>query len=232
MPELFGPVHEATLRVLARNDVAVCLPRGQTCCGALHVHDGEVNKAKALARKNILAFEGDGADYIVVNAAGCGAALKEYGHLLQDDPVFAARALAFSRRVVDISEFLDQLGVVAPEHPVRARVAYDDPCHLLHGQGIKAAPRNLLRRIPGLELVEPRDAERCCGSAGIYNIMHPDMAGRILDEKVSNLARTGASIVATGNPGCMLQIELGLRARRVPAEVVHPIELLDRAYGR
>ncbi len=232
MPEIFGPVHDATLRVLEKNDVSVCLPSRQACCGALHLHDGEMAGALDLARRNIDAFENDGADYIVVNAAGCGAMLKEYGQLLKDDPVYAGRARAFSARVKDIAEFLDTFGINRDMTPLKLKVTYDDPCHLLHGQGIRQAPRNLLRSIPGLELVELQDADRCCGSAGIYNLTHPDMAARILEEKIANILKTGAEVVATGNPGCMLQIGAALRERGLSVEVVHPIELLDRAYRR
>jgi Fe-S oxidoreductase len=232
MPELFGPVHEASVRVLRHNDVSICSPAGQTCCGALHLHEGELQLALALARKNIDAFEEDGADFLVVNAAGCGAMLKEYGELLKDDPDYAGRAARFSERVRDISEFLDELGIRGEMGEVRARVAYDDPCHLLHGQGIRNAPRNLLRSIPGLELVELRDSDRCCGSAGIYNITHPVMASAILADKIDNLSKTGADIVASGNPGCLLQIRQGLKAARIRMETAHPVELLDRAYQR
>ncbi len=230
MPELFGQVQEATLRVLRRNEVSVCSPTRQACCGALHLHDGEMKGALELARRNIDAFENDEADYVVVNAAGCGAMLKEYGHLLRDDPAYAARARAFSARVKDIAEFLALLGIATDMAPLNLRVTYDDPCHLLHGQGIKEAPRNLLKSIPGLELVELTDADRCCGSAGVYNITQPEMSARILEDKIANIERTGARVVATGNPGCMLQIQAGLRARNLAVTVVHPVELLDRAY--
>jgi glycolate oxidase iron-sulfur subunit len=231
MPELFGPVHEATVRVLQRNQVAVCSPPRQTCCGALHLHDGEMEMARQLARRNIEAFERDGADFIVINAAGCGAMLKDYGHLLADDPVYASRAHEFSRRVMDISEYLDSIGLDTRLGPLDVKVTYDDPCHLLHGQGIKAAPRNLLRSIPGLQLVELREADRCCGSAGIYNLIHPEMSARIAEDKIANIARTGAPIVASGNPGCLMQINQALRAKNLPVKAVHPIELLDRAYA-
>lgn len=230
MPELFGPVHEATIRVLRRQGLSVGMPRHQTCCGALHLHMGDLETTRRLARSNIEAFEKEGAGVIVVNAAGCGAILKEYGALLADDPAFAPRARAFSRRVRDISEFLDALGIERPMERVELKVTYDDPCHLLHGQGVKAAPRNLLRAIPGIQLVELRDADRCCGSAGIYNITQPEMAARILDEKIGNIIRSGAQVVASGNPGCLLQLRAGLRAKNLPTRVVHPIELLDQAY--
>ncbi len=230
MPELFGSVHEATVRVLGRNDASVCSPSRQTCCGALHLHDGEKILAQELARKNIDAFEQCGADFVIVNAAGCGAMLKEYGQLLQDDPAYAGRAGAFSQKVKDIAEYLDSIGPDPKMGRLEMRVTYDDPCHLLHGQGIKAAPRNLLKTIPGLEIIELRDADRCCGSAGIYNITHPELAGRILDDKIANIARTGAQVVATGNPGCLLQIGMGLRAKNLSMQVLHPIEILDLAY--
>ncbi len=230
MPELFGPVHEATVRVLKHNRVSICNPSRQTCCGALHLHDGELKMALELARRNIDAFEYDGADFIVVNAAGCGAMLKEYGYLLRDDPLYAERARAFSERVKDISEFLMNIGIEKDMGTLNLKVTYDDPCHLLHGQGIKADPRSILRSIPGLDLVELPDADRCCGSAGVYNIMQPELANRILDSKIDNIAQTGAQVIATGNPGCLLQIQNGLRARGQPGQVLHPIELLDQAY--
>jgi glycolate oxidase iron-sulfur subunit len=230
MPELFGPVHEATVRVLERNGVAVCLPRTQTCCGALHLHAGERDLARDLARRNIAAFEADGADAVVTNAAGCGAMLKEYGHLLADDPAYGERARVFSRRVRDVSELLDELGIDRTMGRLGVKATYDDPCHLLHGQGIKAAPRRLLNSIPGLELVELAEADRCCGSAGIYNLTHPEMSARILADKIANIARSGAEVVATGNPGCLMQIRQGLREKGLAIEAVHPIELLDRAY--
>jgi glycolate oxidase iron-sulfur subunit len=229
MPELFGPVHEATARVLQRSGVSVVIPPRQTCCGALHLHAGDLETARRLARRNIAVFEQEPDAAVVVNAAGCGAILKEYPELLAGDPEYAPRAAAFSRRVLDISEFLDQVGIVKNLARLEVKVAYDDPCHLLHAQGIKAAPRNLLRAIPGLQLVELRDADRCCGSAGIYNLTHPEMSARILDEKIANIIRSGAQVVATGNPGCLLQIQNGLRARNLPIRVVHPIELLDQA---
>jgi Fe-S oxidoreductase len=230
MPELFGPVHEATVRVLERNDIRVCRPRRQTWCGALHLHAGEAELARALARRNIDAFERDGASTVVTNAAGCGAMLKEYGHLLERDPEYAPRARAFSARVRDVSEYLDQIGLSSPPGRLPLKATYDDPCHLLHGQGIKAAPRNLLRSIPGLELVELREADRCCGSAGIYNLTQPEMSARILAAKAANLERTGAQVVASGNPGCLMQLAQGIRARGLPMQAAHPIELLDRAY--
>ncbi len=157
--------------------------------------------------------------------------LKEYGQLLAGDPDFAQRALEFSRRVQDVSEYLDDCGIHKDMERVEAKVAYDDACHLLHAQGIQEAPRNLLRAIPGIQLVELRDADRCCGSAGVYNILQPEMAARLLDEKIDNITRSGADIVASGNPGCLLQIQAGINSRKLPIKVAHPIELLAQAYS-
>jgi glycolate oxidase iron-sulfur subunit len=231
MPVLFGPVHEATLRVLRHHGISIGLPARQACCGAVHLHAGDLETTRKLARRNIEAFEKESDAAIVVNAAGCGAMLKEYDELLADDPAYAQRARAFSGRVRDISEFLDDIGINRAMERLDLKVTYDDPCHLLHAQGIKAAPRNLLHAIPGLQIVELREADRCCGSAGIYNITQPEMAARILDEKIANIIRSGAQVVTTGNPGCLLQIQAGLRAKNLPTRVVHPIELLDQAYS-
>ncbi len=230
MPELFGPVNEATVRVLERNGVLLCSPPRQTCCGALHLHDGELDVALDLARKNIDAFEGDGADHIVVNAAGCGVMLKEYGFLLRDDSDYANRARAFSRRVKDVTEFLDWIGIDKDMGRLELKVTYDDPCHLIHGQRIKDPPRSLLEAIPGVQLIDLTDADRCCGSAGIYNITHPEMSAKILAEKLDRILESGADVVASGNPGCLLQISQGLHSRNVPLRTAHPVELLDEAY--
>jgi Fe-S oxidoreductase len=232
MPEIFGPVHEATVRVLRRNGFDVEFPRRQSCCGALHLHDGDLEAARRLARKNILSFENAESLPIVVNSAGCGASLKEYGEWLAGDPQFASRARDFCRRVRDISDFMDTVGMDRNLGRLDLKVAYDDPCHLLHAQKIKSAPRNLLKSIPGLELVDLRDADRCCGSAGIYNLVHPDMSERILDDKIANILRSGAQVVATGNPGCMLQIQSGLRRKHLSIRVAHPVELLDQSYEK
>lgn len=231
MPEIFGPVHEATVRVLQRQGVHVEMPPRQKCCGALHLHMGDVESARRLARRNIEVFGDKASGAIIVNAAGCGAMLKEYGDLLADDPAFAQRARDFSRRVCDISEYLDGRGIDRNMTPLDLKVAYDDPCHLLHAQRVRTAPRNLLRSIPGLQLLELRDADRCCGSAGIYNITQPEMSQRILDEKIANIIRSGAQVVASGNPGCLLQIRAGIRSHNLRIRVAHPVELLDQAYG-
>ncbi len=255
MGTVYAETDEATVRVLARNGFEVVIPRNQLCCGALAIHAGERAVAKEMARRNIDAFSnlsslppspsplpyrgrGEGAQGvkgeeipIIVNAAGCGVALKEYKDLLKDDPVYAERAQQFSAKMKDISEFLAEQGIEKPTREIRARVTYQDPCHMAHGQGIRAQPRALLNLIPGLQLVEMRDADRCCGSAGIYNITHPDLAMQVLDEKMENVAATRPEMIVTANAGCLLQLQLGVRRAGLKAEVVHVVDLLDRAYG-
>jgi len=229
MAELFGEVNRATVRVLARNGFDVVVPPAQVCCGALLAHAGELDAARALARRNTRAFpgsDGEAIDAVVTNSAGCGSALREIDHWLPDDE--EARALA--ARVHDVCEWLDEAGLRPPGGRVDARVCYDDPCHLLHGQGVGDAPRRLLAAIPGLELVPHADAGMCCGAAGTYNLTQPEMAATVLEAKMTSLEAAAPDAVATGNPGCLLQIRMGARARGLPVEVVHPVELLDRAY--
>ncbi len=226
---LFAATNRATVRVLARNGCAVQVPTGQTCCGALYLHAGDRARAQACARRNLDAFPTD-VNAIIVNAAGCGALLKEYGQLLDDDPVYAARARAFSAKVRDVTEFLAALPLTPPQGRIDARVTYHDACHLAHGQGVREAPRQLLRQIPGVELVELREADMCCGSAGSYNLTEPEMARRLGERKAANVGATKADYLAVANPGCVLQIAYRLRAAGSSATVVHPIELLDRAY--
>jgi glycolate oxidase iron-sulfur subunit len=224
----FPGVHAATVRVLAAEGCDVRVPRGQGCCGALALHAGRLDEGRAFARRLVAAFEQTGVDRIVVNAAGCGSAMKEYGDLLADDPDWAARARAFSARVRDISELLVEMGEPrATRHPIRARVTYHDACHLAHAQGIRSAPRDLLRAIPGLELATPADAEICCGSAGIYNLVQPEPAAALGAEKAARLAETKPDIVATANPGCTLQIAAAARRQGAHWPVVHPIEIID-----
>jgi glycolate dehydrogenase iron-sulfur subunit len=235
-PEVLPEMQRASIEVLRHNGCEVVTPDAQTCCGALHFHAGYRAAGQVLLERNVRGFDLDGADAVVVNAAGCGSTLKEYGRLAAEHPELAPAAARFAAAVRDIGEFLDQLGLVPPTHPVQARVAYDEPCHLLHGQGISAAPKRLLAAVPGLTLVPLAEADRCCGSAGVYNLQHTDLAGQILDTKVACIEASGADTVATGNPGCILQIRLGLRraARRSPGlariRVVHPMELLAAAY--
>lgn len=231
MDVLFGEVHAATVKVLRANGVAVHAPAAQTCCGALHLHAGEEAAAQALARRNIAAFEAHGEAPVIVNSAGCGAVLKDYPKLLADDPAWHDRAAAFSARVVDVCAYLAGRDLRAPEGAVQRRVAYDDPCHLLHAQGVRDAPREVLGRVPGLELVPLPEADRCCGSAGSYSLTQPEMSGRVLARKMRHVAACGAEVVASGNPGCLLQLRRGVRDAGLGVRVQHPVELLAEAYG-
>jgi glycolate oxidase iron-sulfur subunit len=230
MGSVFSDTNDATARVLARNGVEVVATVGQTCCGALHAHAGERELARDLARRNIAAFEGVAVDAVIVNAAGCGAAMKEYGWLLKDDSGWSARASAFAAKVKDATEFLGDLGMRERPGTLRARVTWDDPCHLLHGQKIREQPRALLASIPGLDVVPLEEADWCCGSAGTYNVTQPELARSILERKVANIVRTGADMVVTANPGCLMQIQSGLRQAGSSVRVVHLLDLLDQAY--
>jgi glycolate oxidase iron-sulfur subunit len=231
MHSVFSNVNRATGRVLAHNGFATDVPAGQQCCGALHVHSGMMEEARKLARTNIDAFEASGQDAIIVNAAGCGAALKEYGFLLKDDPAYAERAQAFSARVRDISEFLAAQELVRPTHAVSGTVTYQEPCHLAHAQRITAQPRALLKDVPGLELVEMRESSLCCGSAGIYNIIRKDMADDLGDRKAGHIVETSADQVITANPGCAMQLRTSLRRNGSEMPVRHIVEILDEGYG-
>jgi glycolate oxidase iron-sulfur subunit len=223
-------VHHASSRVLQANGCDVWTPPQQVCCGALHMHAGERELARDLARRNIEVFEQQSADTIVNNAAGCGAQLKTYGELLAEDPVYAARAHQFSTKVQDISELLAQEPLRGPLGPIPKRVAYDDPCHLLHAQRVREQPRALLRQIPALELIPLTDADFCCGAAGIYNITNHDMSMRILERKMAHIQAAQPEVIATGNPGCMMQLQTGVQRAQLHIPVVHPMTLLDEAY--
>jgi glycolate oxidase iron-sulfur subunit len=228
---VFGPHNRATARVLARSGVDVIVPQDQGCCGALNAHGGEHASAVAMAKRLIEVFERARADAVIVNTSGCGAHMKGYGHLLGGDPAWAARAGRFAATVQDLAEFLAREPLRGPLQPVAMRVTYHDPCHVVHGQKIRKAPRDLLAQVPGLEVVELSESDWCCGSAGIYNLTQPEMAERLLGRKVGHVRATGAEAVVTANPGCILQIEKGLRAQGVPMRVMHLVEILDRAYG-
>ncbi len=230
MDQVFRSINEATIRVLTANGCEVITPAQQQCCGALHVHAGEAERGRELARHNIDVFEPYHCDAIIINSAGCGSNLKEYGHLLRDDPHYAKRAQAFSAKVKDISEFLSAIDLNHAMGEITRTVAYHDACHLVHGQKIKQQPRQLLQAIPGLNLVNLKEADWCCGSAGIYNITNQEMAHTLLQRKMDNIAATGASVIATGNPGCIMQIALGARERGLEIDIVHPIQLIDEAY--
>jgi glycolate dehydrogenase iron-sulfur subunit len=223
----YRDVNHATIRVLARNGWRVVVPRGQTCCGALQAHYGRLDTSRRLARRNLAAFEG--IDHLVVNAAGCGAHLKEIGELLDGD----VGAAALGARVSDLMEFLDEHGVEPPVAGAGVKhVAYHDACHALRAQLIHAQPRRVLRSIPGLELVELDNGDRCCGAAGLYNVLQPELSSDLRAQKTEAIVASGASVVASANPGCSMQLVAGLRERGASVEVVHPVELLDRAYRR
>jgi glycolate oxidase iron-sulfur subunit len=227
----FPEVNAATARVLAAEGCEVIVPREQGCCGALMLHSGLESEAAALAMRMIAAFEGADVDTVVINAAGCGSTMKEYGHLLRDDPAWAGRAAAFSAKCKDISELLCELEPRAPRHPLKLRVAYHDACHLQHAQGVREQPRRLLAGIPELEVAEIPEAGLCCGSAGIFNLLQPDTANQLGDRKVENLLTVNADVVASSNPGCLLQLMHGLRRRglkEMPA--FHLVELVDASF--
>jgi len=225
---MFPETNAATARVLQQNGCEVVIPRSQVCCGAIHYHSGAEEPALGLARQNMQAFKPDDFDAIIVNAAGCGAMLKDYGHLLPEaDHDLAQR---FASKVRDISEFLIQLGPIAPKHPLPQKVTYHDACHLCHGQQVRSQPRQLLSMIPGLELLPLEESEICCGAAGTYNLTQPEMSQRLGRRKAEHLQSTGAATVATGNVGCILQIARQLKEAGSPMRVAHPVDLLDQAY--
>ncbi len=225
---VFPAVNRATVNVLAAEGCEVLAPASQGCCGALALHAGRLDEARGFARRLIEIFERADVDRIVVNAAGCGSSMKEYGELLAHDPSWAARARAFASRVRDVSEMVAELGPPrAARHPVPRRVVYHDACHLAHAQGVRAEPRELLQAIPGLELLSPAEPEVCCGSAGIYNLVQPEAAGALGERKVGHIAVLDPEVVATGNPGCMLQIAAAAARAGHAWRVVHPIELVE-----
>jgi len=223
----FPQVNAATARVLAAEGCEVVAPREQACCGALLLHAGEEEEAQAMARRTIDAFERAKVETVIVNAAGCGSSMKEYGHLLRDDPQYAARAREFSAKCRDVSEFLAGLEPRAARNPLGLRVAYHDSCHLQHAQGIRSQPRALLSRIPQIEIVEIPEAAVCCGSAGIYNLVQPDAATELGDRKAANVAGLKPDVVVSGNPGCLLQLRTALGRAGKDVRVLHTIELLD-----
>ncbi len=223
----FDPVNAATMRVLTAEGCDVVVPPGQGCCGALCIHSGREEEGLNYARRLIDAFEVWGVDTVVVNAAGCGSTMKEYVHLLRDDPKYAERARAFSDSVRDISEILAELEPVAPRHPIQLRVAYHDACHLAHAQRVRLQPRKVLRSIPGIEVVDIPEADICCGSAGIYNLTEPQAANQLGERKAQHILSTHPDVIATANPGCLLQINAALQrlGERIPT--LHPVELVD-----
>jgi glycolate oxidase iron-sulfur subunit len=229
----FSELNRATIRVLQANGCEVVVPEAQGCCGALAAHAGVRDTARELAERNFAAFaevvRGNEFDAIVNNASGCGSMLKEYPLLFPDDARAEARAKAFSGKVRDVNEFLAELGLTAAMKPIPARVTYQDSCHLVHGQKVREAPRQLLRAIPGVTLVEMPMSEQCCGSAGVYNVTENKTSMELLDLKMDSVKQTRAEIIATANPGCILQLRAGVAMRKTGQEVLHVVELLDRA---
>ncbi len=230
MDEFFRETNRATVRVLAANGFDVVTPRAQACCGALHLHSGARDLALGLARRNVEEFARLNADYIVNNAGGCGSTLKEYADLLASDPGYAHKTEQVTAKMRDVHELLAEVGLRPPKGRVEARVTLQHSCHLFHAQKVRTAPQDLIRQIPGVHYVPLQGADQCCGSAGIYNITNYDLSMSIMDRKLEDIKATGAEILATPNPGCMIQVAYGLREQGIPMEVVHPIDLLDRAY--
>jgi len=225
--EFFPEVNAATARLLALEGCDVVIPAAQGCCGALSVHNGRAAEARGFARALVDAFSDADVDRVVVNSAGCGSSMKEYAEPLADDPAYAERAAAFAGRVRDVTEVLVELGPVAERHPLDLSVAYHDACHLAHAQGVRAQPRQLLGDIPGLELREIREAAVCCGSAGVWNLLNPEPAAELADRKAGNVTATGADLLVTANPGCLLQIGSALRRAGTPLAIAHTVQVLD-----
>jgi glycolate oxidase iron-sulfur subunit len=225
---LFRHTNWATARVLQENGCEVVTPRAQACCGAIHFHAGASRPARDLADANVAVFPPEDCDAVIVNVAGCGAMLKDYGHHWRDDQQEVREP--FARKVRDVNEFLDELGLIPPRGEIRAVATYHDACHLVHAQKVREQPRRLLRQVPGLELRELPESELCCGAAGTYNLTEPEMAGRLASRKLDNILRTGARVVITANAGCLLQIAAEARRRGEPLTIVHPMDVLDRSY--
>jgi glycolate oxidase iron-sulfur subunit len=230
MPLMQGSTMYAAVRVLTRNGCDVVVPVGQGCCGALNLHSGDLETGRQLARRNIDVFLDAGVEQIVTASAGCGSTMKEYHELLKNDPDYAEKARQFSELTVDITEFLVSLPFAPPRARLERKVTYQDPCHLAHAQRITRQPRAILKAIPGLELVEMEQSAMCCGSAGFYSLTQPDLAGKILKSKLKSIRATGAEQVITANPGCMMQIEMGLKSSGTPAKTLHVVDILDEAY--
>jgi glycolate oxidase iron-sulfur subunit len=225
----FAELNRATIRVLTKNGVEVHIPPHQSCCGGLHLHAGMLDAARAQARRNIDAMLSPEFDAVVTNAAGCGSTMKEYAGLLQEDATYATRAAEFTAKTKDINEYLAQLGLREPKSKIQARVTYQDPCHLAHAQGVRAAPRQLLKHV-GATLVESPRPDTCCGSAGVYNVVQNEISMKILDEKMGFIGSVSPEIIATANVGCMLQYRAGIERVHLKARVAHVIELLDEVY--
>jgi glycolate oxidase iron-sulfur subunit len=228
----FARLNEATVRVLRKNGCEVSIPAAQGCCGALHVHAGMRDDARQLARRNIDALLDGNYDAIITNAGGCGSTLKEYGELLEHDPAYSEKARRFSARIKDVTEFLASIELNPTLNALPMVATYQDSCHLAHGQKVRAAPRKLLASVPGFELREMPLSDLCCGSAGIYNVVHTDMAMALLRKKMESVNGTGAQVIVTANPGCMLQLAAGVKKFGHGQRVAHVVEILDEAYGK
>lgn len=229
MDVMFSDINESTINVLTRNGNDVKIPKNQTCCGALHVHAGDRETGRKLAKQNIEAFKD--AETVIVNAAGCGCMLKEYAELFREEPEWHEKAEEFSKKVEDISKYLYDTGYEKPKAELNKRITYHDACHLAHGQGVREEPRDLLINIPGVEMVHMPNADRCCGSAGVYNITNPEMAGAVLESKMSNVP-DDVEMISMGNPGCMLQMAIGVEKYGRNQKIVHTVQLLDWAYQK
>ncbi len=226
----FSDVNRDTVDVLLENGCEVVTPREQYCCGSLHAHNGELEVSREMARRNIDAFDLDQIDAIITNAAGCGSHLKNYGHLLENDPLYSARAKVWSAKLKDIHEWLVEIGIRPPTTSSPQTVTYHEACHLCHGQKITKQPREVLKSVPGLKLIELKESTWCCGSAGIYNITQPEMSKKLLDQKMNHLMKTGAETVASANPGCSVQLQSGMRTCSTPMKIEHPVSILAKAY--
>ena len=230
MSTVFGATNQSTVKVLRHNGCEVLVPKAQSCCGALLLHNGDKLNALSLARHNIDVFGKLELDALIINAAGCGAMMKEYGELFKDDPAYRDKAERLTEKMKDVAEFVGSIPLTPPTREVRAKVTYHDACHLAHGQGVREQPRALLRAIPGLTFANLPESDWCCGSAGTYNLTQPEMAARLLERKVGNIQATQADVVVTGNPGCLMQIRAGLQQHGLPIQAVHTIDLLAQAY--
>jgi len=226
----FSKTNDATVRVLRENGCEIVVPQNQSCCGALSVHSGRLSEGREFAKQTIKTFEGLDIDAFIINSAGCGSTIKDYSELLKDDPEYSARALALSEKTKDILEFLNDIGVEGDLKKLNIKVTYQDACHIGHAQRIKEQPREVLKRIPGLELVEMPEADLCCGSAGIYNLVQPEMSQNLLERKMRNVKRNKVDYLVAGNPGCLLQIQKGIQQEGLSIKTAHPVELLDWSY--
>ncbi len=225
----FSETNISTINVLKKLGCEIVIPGEQSCCGALSVHTGRLGEGRDFARKIIDIFSSLDVDAFVINSAGCGSAIKEYAYLLSEDPNYSQKAKRLAEKTKDIMEFIDEIGIDRNLNDLNMKITYQDACHISHGQNIRSAPRNILSKIPGLELIEMKNSDTCCGSAGLYNILQPDLAEDILAKKIESIENTSAECIVAGNPGCLLQIQKGLRERKRNLKIAHPIEILDKS---